>query len=656
MTLPDESFFTIMRNYLGELHTPFNKHRLYENIVSFIRKKATRERMVSLIDGKDAELLTAITILGEPDIENLVSFLAGSESYLELHHRLLNLEERLLIYREIDEEGGRIITNPLLERELSDGIVDAARIFPCVPVEPAGAAPPWLTEGLVLAFLSYLLKNGSFMKSDGSIRKKSRQDLERTFPVLFEAREEADRVVMLGRSLERLGIVTAGGNKYGIDPSSLRAFGATGYGDRQRMLWVAAAMSADDPGTLRQWADLLERLLESMNPRTGFPLSVIGRIMFVITGGSIIESSMQSERFVKTMKAMRVFLEPEPGLYSVNPPAVASFREPEQESVILQPNFELIVPRTVGIVRGAVIPFAADIVRHDIRSTYEISKESYLRAIRAGFEPDEIDSALRELTDRPLPQNVAISAAAWMREYRSIELRLGVVLSVDEERRLLVEHSGFKRQWVRQELAQGVYLLDPAEEALWRRDLERCGFDTIPPVRGPERPEGEPQAKPPSPRSTAFRNIPVISALDGKVERIENDARFIEEIIERASEYDGADREEILARVRKKLILFPEQLQSGLAPREKTEARGVDFLGKIRLIEQAIRSGSDLLEIIERSNTGEPVKILVKPVELERKGNELELVGIDLPGGAQQRVRVRKIALIRKLKDSLYAP
>jgi hypothetical protein len=63
LTLPDERFFEIMRNYLGKLKTPYNKHTLIRDLTAFLQKKETRRRIISLIDEGDAVLLTALYVI-----------------------------------------------------------------------------------------------------------------------------------------------------------------------------------------------------------------------------------------------------------------------------------------------------------------------------------------------------------------------------------------------------------------------------------------------------------------------------------------------------------------------------------------------------------------------------------------------------------------
>ena len=115
--------------------------------------------------------------------------------------------------------------------------------------------------------------------------------------------------------------------------------------------------------------------------------------------------------------------------------------------------------------------------------------------------------------------------------------------------------------------------------------------------------------------------------------------------------------EEFTARIKKRFILFPDQIYpKALEGQKKAEAKGLDFIGKVRLIEQALESGKEILEIIERSSSGTPKRILLAPMGLDKSQKELVLVGKPLPRGDTIRIEVRKLSLIRKLQSALYAP
>lgn len=43
--LSDQHFFDLMRMYLGEIKTPFNKQRLIQDLSAFLRKPENRSRI-----------------------------------------------------------------------------------------------------------------------------------------------------------------------------------------------------------------------------------------------------------------------------------------------------------------------------------------------------------------------------------------------------------------------------------------------------------------------------------------------------------------------------------------------------------------------------------------------------------------------------------
>lgn len=64
--LTDQHFFDLMRMYLGAIKTPFNKQRLIEELSVFLRKKETKERIISLLDSFDLMILSAVKELPSP--------------------------------------------------------------------------------------------------------------------------------------------------------------------------------------------------------------------------------------------------------------------------------------------------------------------------------------------------------------------------------------------------------------------------------------------------------------------------------------------------------------------------------------------------------------------------------------------------------------
>ncbi len=52
-TLPDTHFFEIIRMYLGEVKTPYNKQKLIEELSSFLRREENKKVIISLLSEQD---------------------------------------------------------------------------------------------------------------------------------------------------------------------------------------------------------------------------------------------------------------------------------------------------------------------------------------------------------------------------------------------------------------------------------------------------------------------------------------------------------------------------------------------------------------------------------------------------------------------------
>ena len=90
--------------------------------------RKTALRIISLIDTYDAELLTAIDILREPDPGMLFHLFRTDRDYFSFHNHLMNLNERLLIYTVPD--GNILQINPYLYPVLKERVLAPRLLFP----------------------------------------------------------------------------------------------------------------------------------------------------------------------------------------------------------------------------------------------------------------------------------------------------------------------------------------------------------------------------------------------------------------------------------------------------------------------------------------------------------------------------------------------
>ncbi len=680
LTLPDADFFEIMRNYLGELKTPFNKHSLIEELIVFLRRPSTRERILDRIDSLDAEILSAIALLGEPQPERIHAFFAADRGYIDLHNHLINLEERLLVYRDGAPKSPRVRINPLLQPALTGIAIHPEILFPSRPASGSEPSPPWLRDQLVLAFISYLAHHESLLKADGRFKKRAEDELLRLFPSLVVKTERGPRLDLLAQALARLRILQPADGAFEIDLARLRALGSLDEASRSLILSSASLDRAPiegpmNPGEeealqarIEQRAQLLCDLLASLDAKRCYPLLSIERILAAVCGeakeGRQELDGSELARLLSGLIELEMLTPSGKSGYRKNalPCEPARTRGPKEEGgLVVQPNFVLTVMPQATFAEGIEIALAAEIATFDIYPQYELTKRSFLRGLDRALSGVDFQALVESASGRELPQNVRFSLESWEAEYRGIGLYAGIVLTADEKRRHLIDHSEIMKPWIRKTLAPGVYLLDPRESEEWQRALDRAGVGPLPQIQIAGRPSirkgsgrgfGAIGVARPLSAATDIPGRPAPSNDGKRREAINRELVRTLDGLKLTDELKG----ELSARIKKKLILFPDQIAQATSRPEKSEAKGLDYLGKVRLIEQAMKTGSELLEIIERSPAGSTRRVLLRPSELRKAGDDLILLGSEIPREDPIQIKVRKIVLVRKLKSSLYAP
>jgi len=130
MTLPENKFFELFRSVLGNIKTPFNKQRLLEDLFNLLSRNEIQKIIAAYIDEQDQKVIAAIALLNEPAQEEMDSFFTGELSRAELYALIINLEERLILYRIRDNDVLRLSLNPVLEKVLAPMITDIRPLFP----------------------------------------------------------------------------------------------------------------------------------------------------------------------------------------------------------------------------------------------------------------------------------------------------------------------------------------------------------------------------------------------------------------------------------------------------------------------------------------------------------------------------------------------
>ncbi len=121
-----------------------------------------------------------------------------------------------------------------------------------------------------------------------------------------------------------------------------------------------------------------------------------------------------------------------------------------------------------------------------------------------------------------------------------------------------------------------------------------------------------------------------------------------------ASSRSAEERRELADRIERRLVLTERQIAMADPRPERLEAGGLDYLGKVRVVERALRAAGDRLEVLYRLPGAEPVRALLRPVRLDKNEKGLVLEAEDLGTGGPARVPLGAVSTVRRLRASLF--
>jgi len=655
-SLPEQVFFEIMRNYLGDVKTPFNKHDLVDKLTVLLSRDETAEKVLSLIDRSDAEIITAISILGSPTVKELFSIFKNNKSYYDFYLNLLNLEERMLVFSEEIEGESRISVSALYRSIFEKRIIDPELLIPSCENIIDRSSPPeiiWLNDSVIISVFSFLLRQGAILKIDGSFRKKVIEELKDIFPDKLTENTDA-KIELMRMIIKRLKLAVNKGDFFQPDIEKWMELGKLSVKDRID-LFLGASVSDN----YTKYGSLISAVADTLLAwNRGFSFESLKRIVEIISLKNRMEVPEDIELIIEAMTALCILRE-ESGIYY--PENIIIYKDNSDENVnfILQPNFDIITNSSITFDAGILLSLTADVKRYSDVISLSLTRESFIRALEAGITGEEVTAFFEKYTGHGIPQNIRFSLKSWEKEFRSIELFSGIVLTADVKKRKIIDNSGhFKENLVRK-LGDGVYLVKPENLGKLKKALFISGIEHIPVVEGGQINSGSVESlsvnsfvrdsgmlKPCVPAGrfefsgSSFVDCPEI-----------NINEFNDHI--ESTGFTAEQKKIIKERIERKIILFPSQITKGSARFEKNEAKGLDYSGKIRLAEQALENRGYLLEIVERKGD-EQVTSLVKPESIDKSGKDVCLEGIILPDEEKVSIRIGKASIVKKIKTSLF--
>lgn len=671
VTLPDNHFFELIRMYLGEIHSPFNKQKLVEQLGAFLHKEENRKKIISLLSETDILILSAIYYIPNATNDKLSVFFSGTMNFASLYERLLNLEERLLIYRHADKTSKQTILsiNPTLEDVLLPRL--SKRILLPQPVlEKTSQKESWtITPEKIAGFINYISYNPGLCRSDGSIKKR---DIEKLESIFGAGRESFFQY--LTNSLINLSLIKECSQGFETEPQRLNAFCQLEEKIQYAYLCVSSSSALSLSSLVKQGKLLLQTILSI--PPTGFTYSGITRLYFLIKENepqisaskgrfsSILENASKNQDEDSTLKnsfspdssdiqkyfdcALEFGLIKEYGFDEKGEPVYVSgiFSHSNskesasaKKALNIDPAFSVAV--FPGLPLSDLIELSAfmEIIKFDTAATFEISRKSVMKAFDSGYNASKIMSLLEEHSLYGVPENLKTSIEDWAKSYSSATIYKGYILKVDEENTVRVQNNPVISRYIYETLSPGIFLLNASSDEEVQNIIKESGLDYIGKIHFPRKetssavfPEFSLEKKSASalfgsPTVTPLGAVP--GSLDEEVSTCaspateeERKAHFdsMRSLLEKMN-ITSEQKEGLLLRINRKIILTPGQLNADSVKLEQIEANGMDYQGKIHVAESAITQNM-MLELKYDDAKGGTVLIVGTPVSVEKSPEE----------------------------------
>ena len=721
MNLPENSFFELFRSVLGNIKTPFSKQKLLDDLVILLSKDEIRKIIAAYINEQDHRVIAAMTTLGDPVPGDLEEFFAGEFTPAEIHAVLINLEERLIVYRfrvsaapamRGAPPGGEILRlalNPVLEQVLAPFTTDTKYLFPSYRDETGKQSEAvFVFEDRTIASLfAFVQGEDELFKPEGGIRKKILDRAKKIFPVI-----DLELVI---KTFINLGLLKMEGRNVVSVNDKVRGYCDLSAVERQEY-WSAGvylSQNEGDGGTtaidaytprfswsrLRGIASFIHRFRSFMDPDRKYPETTLRRIWELLgkensgTGNiwatPFFDSKMQYpfEPLLAVMEKTGLLIKKEncwkaPRFVSPN------FSSGEEKPVIvMDAALSFVLYPEISFTDAMTLGSFCSVKENDENTIrFEISRSSIVRGFDQEMTADEMITLLDRLSLNRLDANLDWTLREWEKRYAEVSLHEGIILTLEEDRRYLAAAGPISRM-IQKTLAPGVYLLLSEEKSEAIKILSRAGVDIVAQpssgfqtgrdgfsrnnfshlVSGGFNDSAFPAGKEPSIKESSIKE-PVLKGEKKGAEVMQSfvqedksiEAESIKQNFRKTLEkmkLSKSEKDELLARIERRLVLSDAQLEGAYLRYEKLEARGLDYAGKSAIAKQAIETGS-LLEVSWPGQDGETNRMTGIAQALEKKQGDSILVlrsGVVSDNSARDfRIPLGKISLLRRIKQSIF--
>ena len=686
-SLPDGKFFDMMRLYLGEIETPYNKQRLIEQLAGFIKNPENSNSMISLLDEYDVKILTALDFMHNATQESLIEFFNPEFTAAEIVSEISNLINRLLIFEQKDNysEKKYLRINPLIYDKLKN-YLQISNIVAPAEIKKTNLDDVFkISPDFIAAFISFINTKNCSCKSDGSMKKNMISRVQAIFP----GREKC--IQLLLTAFVNLNLVREGEKNLEIDRERFALF-ATVPQDQQYALICAASCSRFSREGLKKEAQLLLDTLCSV-PQDGCVLPDIIRLGFLAGEKGTVDktgSGSSTSRFSRMLQAARQESDVTPeqagslidrmlesavefGLLSKTgydekgrEVFVCSEIMRETKDVNRSAQNGLHIPNllnidstfTVSIMPGLnlkeLLPLMdfLQIKAYGVVSEYEITRQSVSVAFDRGWNVQTLCDELQKFTDYELPQNLSFCFSEWFDSYSSAMIYKGYILKVAKKNIPLIEKNPKISSYIKEKLADGIYLLNVPLDADISVFIEESGLDFMGQVKDPFV-AGEKLAFPVLQSGKMLSVANLRQAQDPVKIDFAAAGHLLSSLKEelKKMELTKNERESLENRIHNRLILTKEHLALTCIRSEILEAEGMDYSGKIHLFEAGLKE-NDMMEITMPSFDDEKqyFKVIGRTLGITKQTGDAVVRFQVYPGGEITNFVVSRITYLQRLR------
>lgn len=703
LLLEENRFFEIMRMYLGEIKTPYNKQKLIESLSAFFRKKENLVAVKSFLTKEEIEIICAIVFIPDATEAKLINFFENSFTYSFLYETLRNLEERLIIFSsktEYNEE--RIELAPIFDEAFYD-LINIKNLLPEIEYTEKESEISVITPEFISCFTSYVIENPNIAKQDGTLKKHTLETASLIFGL------QKNRLSVLYSSFLNLSILKESGKGVEIDWSKLYQFvnqsfieqiiyiavSSTGHFSRDSLRvqaqtlidtfvnlgdiaftrdlflktgFLAAARPMDVEVSKGFGTGRFAKMISESRARIAGVLNVDGTDFAAAGGldrvfdvalalGLIYECGICEDKSPVYKCALDFGFEEKDSSHNKFTSQTNITSQSASNSTNLRGMINIEAGMELNLMPGfAVKDFIElskfiSLKRVDTVCTFSISRQSIMRGFDYGLTSEKIISLLKERCPYEIPQTLLVQIEEWSASYSMASFYKGFVLKLDGKAAMVAEHNSVLAPHIHTVIAPGVFLLDVKDDAEAMELIKASGLDFIGKIKT-ARSENE---------SLEFMKLNLCgkkiddnSGLEKPSENIETEnpleiEKNLYAELDKLS-LDAEQRDSLELRIDHKVIVNPSQLNSNVIRLERVSADGMDFNGKVYVVEQAIK----FEENIEMQFGKNGLMVFGLPVALTKRHDETYVEMNLIPENVIREYELGKASSVKRIRKNIY--